>query len=182
MADDRAPAYVLTFSCVDAVGIVAAVTGLLAERDGFILDSQQYADLDSGRFFMRVEFRGEGPRFPEGLAGVQAAFAPIVAPSQCPWGEKALTGYLGDDREDWHAYDACALLDQGLRVPDLLVDQGDADNFLAEQLKTELLVEACERNGQKADIRMQPGYDHSYYFISTFMAEHVAWHAERLKA
>ena len=78
MADDRAPAYVLTFSCVDAVGIVAAVTGLLAERDGFILDSQQYADLDSGRFFMRVEFRGEGPRFPEGLAGVQAAFAPIV--------------------------------------------------------------------------------------------------------
>ena len=67
-------------------------------------------------------------------------------------------------------------------MPDLLVDQGDADNFLAEQLKTELLVEACERNGQKADIRMQPGYDHSYYFISTFMAEHVAWHAERLKA
>ena len=70
--------YVLTFSCVDAVGIVAAVTGLLAERDGFILDSQQYADLGSGRFFMRVEFRGAGPRFPEGLAGVQAAFAPIV--------------------------------------------------------------------------------------------------------
>ncbi len=70
--------YVLTFSCVDAVGIVAAVTGLLAERDGFILDSQQYADLDSGRFFMRVEFRGEGPRFPEGLAGVQEAFAPII--------------------------------------------------------------------------------------------------------
>ncbi|MBB5707137.1 formyltetrahydrofolate deformylase [Sphingopyxis panaciterrulae] len=71
--------YILTFSCVDTVGIVAAVTGLLAERDGFILDSQQYADLDSGRFFMRVEFRGAGPRFPEGLAGVQAAFAPIVA-------------------------------------------------------------------------------------------------------
>ena len=70
--------YVLTFSCVDAVGIVAAVTGLLAERDGFILDSQQYADLDSGRFFMRVEFRGAGPRFPEGFAGVQDAFAPIV--------------------------------------------------------------------------------------------------------
>ena len=70
--------YVLTFSCVDAVGIVAGVTGLLAERDGFILDSQQYADLDSGRFFMRVEFRGAGPRFPEGFAGVQDAFAPIV--------------------------------------------------------------------------------------------------------
>ena len=70
--------YVLTFSCADAVGIVAAVTGLLAERDGFILDSQQYADLDSGRFFMRVEFRGEGPRFPAGLAGVQEAFVPIA--------------------------------------------------------------------------------------------------------
>src|SRR3546814_5979249 len=85
-------------------------------------------------------------------------------------------------REEWHALDACALLVQGLRWPDLLVDQGEADDFLTEQLKTELLVEACERNGQKAEIRMQPGYDHSYYFISTFMAEHVAWHAERLKA
>ena len=111
-----------------------------------------------------------------------SAFSPIVAPLQCPWGEKALSNYLGDAREDWHAYDACALLDEGLRVPDLLVDQGDADNFLVEQLKTELLVDACERNGQKAEIRMQPGYDHSYYFISTFLAEHVAWHAERLKA
>lgn len=78
MIGGNGPAYVLTFSCADAVGIVAAVTGLLAERDGFILDSQQYADLGSGRFFMRVEFRGEGARFPEGLAGVQAAFAPIV--------------------------------------------------------------------------------------------------------
>ena len=71
--------FVLTFSCADAVGIVAAVTGLLAEHDGFILDSQQYADLDTGRFFMRVAFRGAGVRFPEGLAGVQAAFAPVVA-------------------------------------------------------------------------------------------------------
>ncbi|KTE44303.1 formyltetrahydrofolate deformylase [Sphingopyxis sp. HIX] len=77
-SDDLTGPYVLTFSCGDAVGIVAAVTGLLADHDGFILDSQQYADLDTGRFFMRVEFRGEGPRFPDGLAGVQAAFAPIV--------------------------------------------------------------------------------------------------------
>src|SRR3546814_15677407 len=77
-----------------------------------------------------------------------SAFSPIVAPSQCPWGEKALGNYLGDDREEWHAYDACALLDQGLRVSDLLVDQGEADDFLTEQLKTELLVAACERNGQ----------------------------------
>src|SRR3546814_9987571 len=78
-----------------------------------------------------------------------SAFSPIVAPSQCPWGEKALGNYLGDDREEWHAYDACALLDQGLRVPDLLVDQGEADDFLTEQLKTELLVEACERTGKR---------------------------------
>lgn len=111
-----------------------------------------------------------------------SAFAPIVAPLQCPWGEKALGHYLGADRSAWAAYDACALLDGGARLPDLLVDQGAADGFLADQLKTHLLEEACARAGQKATIRMQPGYDHSYYFISTFMAEHVAWHAERLKA
>ena len=110
-----------------------------------------------------------------------SAFAPIVSPLNCPWGDKALGGYLGDDRAAWTEYDACALIDGGARLPDLLVDQGDADNFLEEQLKTHLLVEACERAGQKATIRMQPGYDHSYYFISTFMAEHVGWHAEYLK-
>ncbi|ALC13339.1 S-formylglutathione hydrolase [Sphingopyxis sp. 113P3] len=110
-----------------------------------------------------------------------SAFAPIAAPTQCPWGEKALSAYLGEDREAWGAYDACALIEAGARLPDLLVDQGAADNFLGEQLKTELLAEACERAGQKATIRMQPGYDHSYYFISTFMAEHIAWHAERLR-
>lgn len=109
-----------------------------------------------------------------------SAFAPIVAPTQCPWGHKALSGYLGVDRVAWAEYDACALIDNGARLPDLLVDQGEADNFLPEQLKTHLLEEACARSGQKATIRMQPGYDHSYYFISTFMAEHVAWHAERL--
>ncbi len=110
-----------------------------------------------------------------------SAFAPIVAPSQVPWGHKALGGYLGQDRQNWLEYDSCALIDGGARLPDLLVDQGDADNFLAEQLKTHLLQEACAKAGQKATIRMQPGYDHSYYFISTFMAEHLAWHADRLK-
>ncbi|MEZ5654360.1 MAG: S-formylglutathione hydrolase [Sphingobium sp.] len=109
-----------------------------------------------------------------------SAFSPIVSPLNCPWGEKALGGYLGDDRAAWAEYDACALIDGGARLPDLLVDQGDADNFLNEQLKTHLLQEACDKAGQKATIRMQPGYDHSYYFISTFMADHVAWHAERL--
>lgn len=109
-----------------------------------------------------------------------SAFAPIVSPTQCPWGHKALGGYLGDDQAAWADYDACALIAAGARLPDLLVDQGSADNFLAEQLKTELLSEACEAAGQPATIRMQPGYDHSYYFISTFMADHLKWHAQRL--
>jgi S-formylglutathione hydrolase len=111
-----------------------------------------------------------------------SAFAPIVSPLNCTWGEKALGGYLGPDRDIWAEYDACALIAGGARLPDLLVDQGEADNFLADQLKTHLLVEACEAAGQKATIRMQPGYDHSYYFISTFMADHLRWHAERLTA
>jgi S-formylglutathione hydrolase len=111
-----------------------------------------------------------------------SAFAPIVSPLHCPWGEKALTGYVGGDREDWRTYDACALIADGFRVPDILVDQGDADSFLAEQLKPELLREACAEAGIDLTLRMQPGYDHSYYFISTFMADHVAWHAARLKA
>lgn len=110
-----------------------------------------------------------------------SAFAPIVSPMNCPWGEKALDGYLGPDRATWREYDACALIEDGARLPDLLIDQGTSDGFLAEQLKTHLLAEACDRAGQPAQIRMQPGYDHSYYFISTFMAEHVGWHAARLK-
>jgi S-formylglutathione hydrolase len=109
-----------------------------------------------------------------------SAFAPIVSPTDCPWGRKALGGYLGSDQSAWADYDACRLIAGGARLPDLLVDQGEADNFLTEQLKTHLLEEACSKVGQKATIRMQPGYDHSYYFISTFMAEHLAWHAERL--
>ena len=111
-----------------------------------------------------------------------SAFAPIVSPLNCPWGEKALGGYLGADRAQWRQYDACALIEDGARLPDLLVDQGDADNFLHEQLKTGLLVMACRKAGIPATIRMQPGYDHSYYFISSFMADHVAWHAQRLTA
>ncbi|WCM29169.1 S-formylglutathione hydrolase [Sphingomonas sp. QA11] len=111
-----------------------------------------------------------------------SAFAPIVSPLHCPWGEKALTGYLGADREGWRTYDACALIADGFRVPEILVDQGDKDNFLTEQLKPELLREACDKAGIDLTLRMQPGYDHSYYFISTFLAGHVAWHAARLKA
>ncbi|ANC85716.1 S-formylglutathione hydrolase [Sphingomonas sp. NIC1] len=109
-----------------------------------------------------------------------SAFAPIVAPSQVPWGEKALGGYLGADRSRWREHDAVALIEDGARVPALLVDQGDADQFLAEQLKPELLAEACAKAGIDLTLRMQPGYDHSYYFIATFMADHLAWHAARL--
>ena len=109
-----------------------------------------------------------------------SAFAPIVSPLNCPWGEKALGGYLGDDRAAWREYDACALIEDGARLPALLVDQGEADNFLHEQLKPGLLALACRKAGIPATIRMQAGYDHSYYFISSFMADHVAWHAARL--
>ena len=111
-----------------------------------------------------------------------SAFSPIVSPLNCPWGDKALTGYIGADRGSWRAYDACALVADGARLPDLLVDQGGADAFLEEQLKTHLLAQACEAAGQRATIRIQEGYDHSYFFVSTFMAEHVAWHAEKLRS
>lgn len=111
-----------------------------------------------------------------------SAFAPIVSPLHCPWGEKALGGYLGADRAAWRSYDACALIDDGARVAELLVDQGDADQFLAEQLKPELLRAACDAAGIGLTLRLQPGYDHSYYFVASFMADHVRWHAERLNA
>jgi len=116
-----------------------------------------------------------------GLFRSVSALAPIVSPLNCPWGDKALGGYLGNDRAAWRDYDTCALIEEGARLPDLLVDQGEADGFLAAQLKTYLLTEVCERAGQPATIRMQAGYDHSYYFISTFLREHVAWHAARLE-
>lgn len=111
-----------------------------------------------------------------------SAFAPIVSPLNCPWGEKALTGYLGPDKAAWREYDACALIEDGARLPELLVDQGEVDNHLHQQLKTGLLVMACRKAGIPATIRMQPGYDHYYPFVSTFMADQVAWHAARLKA
>jgi S-formylglutathione hydrolase len=121
-----------------------------------------------------------GLRNPDRFRSV-SAFAPIVAPSQCPWGEKALGGYLGQDRAAWRLHDAVALIEDGARVPELLVDQGEADAFLTDQLKPELLAAACRDAGIDLTLRMQPGYDHSYYFISSFMADHVAWHADRLK-
>ncbi|MBJ6123213.1 S-formylglutathione hydrolase [Sphingomonas mollis] len=120
-----------------------------------------------------------GLRHPDRFRSV-TAFAPIVAPGQVPWGEKALGGYLGDDRSTWRAHDAVALIEDGARRPDLLVDQGEADQFLDEQLRPELLAAACAAAGIDLTLRMQPGYDHSYLGVSTFMADHVAWAAERL--
>lgn len=111
-----------------------------------------------------------------------SAFAPIVSPTQCPWGHKALAGYIGTDQTKWAEYDACALIENGARVSDILVDQGTADNFLEGQLKPELLNEVCVKTGQNLTLRMQDGYDHSYNFISTFMRDHLEWHAQRLKA
>ena len=111
-----------------------------------------------------------------------SAFAPIVSPLNCPWGEKALGGYLGPERAAWRAYDACALIEDGARAPEILVDQGQADPFLESQLKPELLEAACARAGVKLTLRRQAGYDHSCYFISTFIEDHLRWHAERLGA
>ncbi|TZG25215.1 S-formylglutathione hydrolase [Sphingomonas montanisoli] len=117
--------------------------------------------------------------FPDRFRAV-SAFAPIVAPGQVPWGHKALGGYLGPGIAAWRKHDAVALIEDGARVADILVDQGEADGFLAQQLKPHLLADACAKAGIDLTLRMQPGYDHSYYFISSFMDDHLRWHAERL--
>ena len=109
-----------------------------------------------------------------------SAFAPIVAPAQVPWGDRAFSGYLGEDRAVWAKHDAVALIGGGARLPDLLVDQGDADPFLAEQLRPDLLRKACAAADIPLTLRMQPGYDHGYLFVSTFMDDHLRWHAARL--
>jgi S-formylglutathione hydrolase len=109
-----------------------------------------------------------------------SAFAPIVAPTQVPWGQKSLPAYLGDDPEAWAAHDACALIDSGARVAELLVDQGAADNFLAAQLQPERLEAACARACISLTLRRHAGYDHGYWFVQSFVADHLRWHAERL--
>ena len=118
-------------------------------------------------------------RSPTRFAAV-SAFAPIASPMNCPWGEKALTGYLGPDRAAWRAYDACALLDDGARVADILVDQGLGDPWLVEQLKPERLEAACARAGVALTLRRHADYDHGYWFIQTFVEDHLRWHAARL--
>lgn len=121
-------------------------------------------------------------RHPESYRSV-SAFSPICSPTRCPWGTKAFSAYLGPDTARWREHDASLLLQAGAargRYDAILVDQGSADSFLVEQLKPELLESACLASGQKLVLRRQEGYDHSYYFVSSFIADHLAWHAERL--
>ncbi len=123
-------------------------------------------------------------RYPELFKSV-SAFAPISSPTRCPWGEKAFTAYLGEDRAEWAKHDAALLIESGAAkgvFDDILVDQGDADSFLTDQLKPELLTAAAQKAGQGLTLRMQPGYDHSYFFMASFVDDHVAFHAKRLKA
>ncbi len=123
-------------------------------------------------------------RHPELFKSV-SAFAPISSPTRCPWGEKAFTAYLGEDRTQWARHDAALLIEGGAAqgvYDDILVDQGDADAFLTDQLKPELLTAAAQKAGQGLTLRMQPGYDHSYFFMASFVDDHVAFHAKRLKA
>ena len=117
-----------------------------------------------------------------GLYRSVSAFAPITAPMQCPWGVKAFSGYLGEDRSAWAAHDATALIRAGHRLPPLLVDQGLADNFLAEQLSIDGFEAACRAAGQPLTLRRHAGYDHGYYFIASFIEDHLRFHAEALRA
>lgn len=113
-----------------------------------------------------------------------SAFAPIVSPTRCDWGRKAFAAYLGGDEAEWAGHDATQLVAAGAakgRFDDILIDQGGADSFLETQLKPDLFVAACKAAGQNVILRLQPGYDHSYFFITSFVADHVAWHAERLR-
>ncbi len=110
-----------------------------------------------------------------------SAFSPIVAPTRVPWGEKAFTTYLGENRDTWKAWDACELIAGGARVQSILVDQGTGDDFLEQQLRPELLQAACDKTGQALELRLQEGYDHSYYFIDSFIGDHIAHHAQALK-
>jgi S-formylglutathione hydrolase len=109
-----------------------------------------------------------------------SAFAPIVHPITADWARPALGAYLGEDELAWRQYDTVALIEDGARLPELLVDQGTADQFLTDGLRPQLLQDACNKAGIPLTLRMQVGYDHSYFFISTFMADHISWHAKKL--
>src|SRR5262249_54128571 len=120
-----------------------------------------------------------GLRNPDRYRSV-SAFAPVAAPSHCPWGEKAFGGYLGPDREAWRAYDASELVKKAPRPDAIFIDQGQSDKFLESQLKPERFERACHEAGQRLVLRRHEGYDHSYYFISTFVDDHLRFHARAL--
>jgi S-formylglutathione hydrolase len=120
-----------------------------------------------------------GLRNPDRFKSI-SAFAPIASPINCAWGQKALAGYLGPDKQSWRQYDACALIEDGARASAILLDQGAADNFLIEQLKPHLLAKVCDDKGIKLHFNLRNGYNHSYYFISTFMEDHLRWHAAQI--
>jgi len=109
-----------------------------------------------------------------------SAFSPITSPSVVPWGEKAMSTYLGDNKDDWKSYDALSLVENSPSSASMLIDTGTSDQFLEEQLKPELFIAACEAKKQALNYRMQPGYDHSYYFIASFIADHIEHHANTL--
>lgn len=115
-----------------------------------------------------------------GLYKAVSAFAPICSPLNCAWGEKALGNYIGNNKEEWADYDSCALIAKAKEKLPILIDQGDADDFLAEQLKPELIQAACEKTDHPLTLRMQPGYDHSYFFIASFIGDHIKHHAKFL--
>ncbi|MBW7875566.1 MAG: S-formylglutathione hydrolase [Candidatus Cloacimonetes bacterium] len=114
------------------------------------------------------------------IFGSVTAFSPICAPIRCPWGQKAFSNYLGEDKTGWARYDTCELITSGKTTKPILIDQGLSDNFLQEQLKPELLEESLKHSTQKALIRRHENYDHSYYFVSTFLEEHLLWHLKNL--
>lgn len=125
-----------------------------------------------------------GLKYPDLFKSI-SAFAPIVAPAHVPWGQKAFTGYLGDDQDVWQQHDACALItaaEDRRTYPEILIDQGRGDNFLEEQLRPHLFEQACLKAQQALQLRMHDGYDHSYYFIQSFIADHVKHHAAILTA
>ncbi|MDG1907075.1 MAG: S-formylglutathione hydrolase [Arenicella sp.] len=155
--------------------IVHELPSLLKEVDG----------LDTGRASISGHSMGGhgalsiGLKNPDKYRSV-SAFSPIVAPTHCPWGQKALGNYIGADKTAWADYDSCELVAKASQQRPTLVDQGTSDNFLEEQLKTELLVQACEKANYPMTIRMQEGYDHSYFFIATFIQSHLEFHSQHL--
>lgn len=146
---------------------------------------EQHLPITQARAIMGHSMGGHGAltialKHPTAYASV-SAFAPICAPSQCPWGHKALGRYLGHDRATWAEFDACALITQGAQPLPLLVDQGSADSFLDDQLMPHLLQQACDASQYPLTYQLREGYDHSYFFIATFIGQHIAFHASHLE-